>query len=171
MAKSKVVDIDKGWRNIGRGLKQFSGHEIFVGLPQDSPESQEQSNGLTMAALGTIHEFGTYDGFVPARRWLSAATDYYRDAIADRYVKLWKRIMTGKRVDVGEGLERIGMFGVNRVREYIRKVGPTVWEPLADRTVKDKKDDRPLISTGQLIRAITYVVKRKPKSVVPDVES
>ena len=161
MAKSKVFDIDKGWRNIGRGLREFTAHEISVGLPEDSPESHEKVDGLSMAALGAIHEYGTYDGHIPARRWLSAATDYYRDTITDRYVRLWKRIMTGKPTLVGQELEKVGVFGARKVREYVRKIGPTVWEPLSDRTVSAKGSSRPLINTGKLLRAVTHTIRKK----------
>jgi len=160
MGRSSIKDIDRGWKNIGRNLSAYSKKTIYVGLPREKP-GPTTDEGYSMAEIGALHEFGSLDGHVPERKWLRSAVDHFRSAITERYVKLWERIMRGNYVDVDEGFNRIGMFGVSRIREYIRKVGPGIWRPLSAFTIARKLSDRPLINTGQLMQSITYIVTGK----------
>lgn len=159
MGKSRVIDLDFGWARVNKNLAEFARYTILVGLPEDGAKPVD--GGLTLAQIGALHEFGSDAANIPERKWLRSAIDHFRRPILGRFTKLWKAIMAGRKVDVDQGMNRIGMFGVARIREYIRKIGPATWEPLSPVTIRQKKSDRPLLDTGQLINGITYVLTKK----------
>lgn len=49
-----VKDIDRGWKRIKRDLKELKTLEVVIGAFSD----QAEANGMNMARLGTILEFG-----------------------------------------------------------------------------------------------------------------
>lgn len=158
MGKSRVVDIDKGWNRIVQQLEVLNDLDVFIGIHSDAP-STDETGKLTAAAIGAIHEFGSKDGRIPQRQWLRAGIDHFSREIGEKYAELFKDITAGRGFDAKRALNRLGLFGVAKVREYIRKVGQDVWPDITDATKIAKDSTKILIDTGQLIQGITHTVR------------
>ena len=174
--KSTVTDNDLGFFKIQREVTIFNDHDIFVGInegreAQSSGDSSQSfkafdesstSGGMTVAGYGAVHEFGSDDGVVPQRPWLRAAVDANLREVGTRMQSILEKIYDRRgKSDVTRDLNRLGLWGVKIVKDYIKKVGPSTWVPLAEATIKRKRSTRPLIDNGTMIRSITYVIKRK----------
>lgn len=168
--KSIVKDVDKGWRNIVEELTLFSKSDVFVGLNEGNFPVRLQEDqalgkiGLSTAAIGAVHEFGSADGRIPPRPWLRSGIDAARAEISKKigegYDEIVKQTRPAKQV-----LNRLGLLGVNIVRTYMRVKGPSVWLPLSPLTIAAKKSTGILKDTGQMIGSITYVIKRASKVI------
>lgn len=153
--KSTVKEIDRGWNSIVKNLGVFTSLDVFVGIH----EGANHEGNLTAAQVGAIHEFGSKDGRIPQRRWLRAGVDYYSKEIGERYEIAFK-VATTPGGNVKTQLNRIGLFGVSKVKEYIRKVGQSVWPDIQERTKLAKGSTKILIGKhSQLINGITYTLR------------
>lgn len=156
--KSIVRDIDKGWDAIMGNLAELTSKDVYVGI--HSTAHRDESGELTAAAIGAVHEFGDPDNGIPQRKWLRAGIDHNRKAIGIRYGELFK-IATSPSGNVRRGLNRLGMFGVTGVRNYMRTVGQHVWPDITDATKLAKGSTKILRDSGQLVRGITHTVRLK----------
>lgn len=81
-----------------------------------------------------------------------------KEKIAAELKEAAKMAMEGNKPEAVRHLETAGMIGQNVVRDWFEDPRND-WPPLAQSTIDTKKSDSPLIDTGQLRKAITYVVK------------
>lgn len=100
----------------------------------------------------TYNEFGT--SRIPERSFMRTAFDGSgRDRIKETSTKIAKAVIEEKRT-LSQGLALLGMTGVNEVTLSIdRLMSP----PNAPATIAKKKSDKPLIDTGQMRQAVTWV--------------
>lgn len=153
--KSTVKDIDKGWNEIVKNLQTLNSLDVFVGIH----EGIDHDGELTAAQVGAIHEFGSKDGRIPQRRWLRAGVDYYAREIGQKYDAVFKASLKPGS-NMRRELNRIGLFGAAKVKEYIRKVGQSVWPDITDETKLAKGSTKILIGkTGQLIKTVTHTLR------------
>lgn len=167
-SRSRVKDIDKGWRSIVDELSTLSKSDVFVGINEGNfaarAQEEGQSEDFTMAQIGAVHEFGTLDRRVPPRPWLRSAVDSQRAQISKFIGNMYSDIL--KRIrSADEALNRLGLLGVNIVRHYMLVTGPAIWLALSPLTIEAKGSDKPLVDTGQLVGSVTYVVKVRGKTV------
>ena len=101
--------------------------------------------------------------------WLSPPRPIIEPAIADkdnnkRIIKHMKDAATaafdGDRESMKQALNRAGMAGQNAARDWFENPRNN-WPPNSADTINAKGSDRPLVDTGELRKAITYVVRRK----------
>lgn len=156
-------------KHIGE-IERLAGGEILVGFP----ESAKTDDGLSIAKYAKYNNYGTFTkdengkptGRIPSRPFFTKGFffDKYQERRGKLSKRLLKRIATGKiTADDAAGL--IGTQAVSDVRDSI-STGP--WAPNAPSTMarklkksKGKKASmiKPLIDTGDMIGAVTYVVK------------
>jgi hypothetical protein len=73
MAKTKITDVDKGWKKHGRAVKQGRrGPHVIVGILQGEA-GKSYKDGATSIEVATIHEFGL--GNMPERSFIRATFD------------------------------------------------------------------------------------------------
>ena len=180
----KVTETFSDLAAISRALRALTEQDVFIGIPEDE-SGRESTGGITNAHLGYIHEFGVPEKNIPARpHLLPGIEDIQRDAI-DLLEDAAREAMNGNEKAVATNLNKIGVLGQNAVRARFVN---NEWPPLADRTldykplkkndegevITDKKGNpkrkksrrekervNPLIDTGQLRKAYTYVVRKK----------
>ncbi|GJD47005.1 hypothetical protein AFCDBAGC_4890 [Methylobacterium cerastii] len=160
---------------LERTLRDLASMEVVVGIPAEA--GTHADSGLTNAALGYIHEFGAPEANIPARPFLFPGIERIQDKIADKLAKGGARaveatVASGNRTtgkaEGQKALQRVGILAQNSVRGVITDgIAP----PLSARTVYDrlhrKKNRRspgpmtPLVDTGKLREAITYIVRPK----------
>lgn len=148
-------------------LLELRGMTVKVGVVGErANEKHEGDAQLTMAQLASIHEYGL--GNVPARPFLkiplTSNRQKYRELI--RAAFLATKGSKNKGPDFAKFkslLARVGAEGVKDVREFVRRVGvpPELSQSWLEYKKSQRKSLKPLIFTGQLIRAISYLVTKR----------
>jgi hypothetical protein len=184
---AKFIDRDRGWAAFKRVFSENkNGAAIRVGL-QSEDEAQLQGRP-NMATLGTIHEFGSSDGRIPARSFIRSTFDER----LNQYTKLIQK--AGKAISAGQihPLAALGLIGEKFVGDIKAKIRDHIDPPLSDFTIAERTkkiealagrpnqsaataaiehlEDRgelpedaitPLIDTGRMINAIRAVPETK----------
>jgi len=164
MAKqSTVQDVDFGWARILRSVHYFNDHDVYVGINENNADKSD-NDGISVAGYGSVHEFGSDDGIVPARPWLRPAVDANIEEVGDRTQQILVNIYDGKS-SVKRDLNRFGLWGVKIVKDYIMNTGPDLWPDLMDETIDRKGSTRMLIDHRVMFRSITYVIKNRAETV------
>lgn len=130
--------------------------KVVVGILGEKKARKNQKAKIDNVALGAIHEFGT--STIPARPWLKPPMMAHRKdfvaALADAYRK------AKSQEELERLLGRIGFVAVAKIQQHIR-AGAGIPPPLEAETIRRKKSSRPLVDTGQFLRSISFVVRRK----------
>lgn len=188
MARSEVIDIDRGWNKLRDELKRTSelGH-VKVGVLGE--QAAADRGGITQAQLAAVHEFGATfehpggtpymvgdDGrvvFLPKGDARATAVtkphtitiperSFIRSTIdenAQKYRELAKKLAL-LIVDGKLTAERaLELFGERVVADIKLHIQRGIDPPLAAETVRRKGSSKPLIDTAQMINAITYQVE------------
>jgi len=144
----------------------FKNNIVAVGLPDDVIHNPSK---LPMSELGIIHEFGSSDGRIPARRPLRLFAETSKDDARRLLLTAARRVVRGN--DAESELEKIAIWAQNMAQQsYVDVDDP----PLADSTLRRKKGKRkttaaaeaklksaaedtlnnPLIATGEMKDAV-----------------
>jgi hypothetical protein len=172
---SKVSRGGKGPEPILNSLKKLEQQMAYVGIP----ESRGARKGevvhhidlsgkktkftrpapINNAQLLYIHTNGSPIRGIPARPVIEPAilAPDNKASISEELKQAAKAALDGKPQAMKQFLKRAGLDAQNRVRKWF--VDPrNHWAPNAPSTIRRKGSDKPLIDTGQLRAAITYVV-------------
>lgn len=187
MARSDYVlvtgmDLDK----VIQGLTELPEMEVLVGIP--STTAGRKSGPISNAVLGYVHEFGEPRHNIPPRPFLIPGVVNVMDRTAEGLRRAGEYALNGKPLDAFKQLHAVGLRAANSVKRKIT-TGPFI--PLKPATVANRlrKTKRgrlilsnlrakgtdlgtwgqinlkPLIDTGQMRQAVTYVVRNKGKEV------
>lgn len=164
--KVTIRDNTKALDDILRALSE---KRVMVGIPAETTDRDDSP--INNAAIGYILETGAPERNLPARPFLrpgvaSAAGDVAKVA----RTTLGRALAFGRtRAEtdrtIQRGLEQIGIVAANAVR---RRLDSGDFAPLAPSTLyrrQHRKDaprsgDKPMVDTGQLRNAVTYVVRK-----------
>jgi hypothetical protein len=155
--RGSVKDRDNGYRSLLANVGAASGGAgVKVGIQgaeATAPKRGDDAGDLDLVTVAAIHEFGLG---VPERSWLRAWVDENRTMIEADLRKAAQLVIGGKaRLDVT--LERVGLKFQAAIQERIvAGIAPA----LAPETIARKGSSTPLVDTGQLKSAITYIVVR-----------
>lgn len=128
--------------------------EVAVGLPADSGSHPD---GMSMVRLGAIHEFGAPRSGIPERSFLRVPLRAAQKELGNIFAKLMKQVADGE-LTFDQALNQIGAKGASISQEAISAgIAPAN----AQSTVDSKGSSKPLIDTGALRQAITWVVRDK----------
>lgn len=146
---------DNGYLARVKAIAQLSAgnYQIHVGV--QGQKAQASHGSLTVGELAAIHEFGLG---VPERSFLRAWFDANQPKIENDMRAATRQILLG-RLTPDKASELLGMRWVGQIQTFIAdgKVEPA----LSPSTVKSKGSSVPLIDTGQLRSAITYLVRNR----------
>lgn len=174
----KTIDNMQAMR---AAVDRLSKQRVLVGVPAE--DTARDGGGITNAALAYIHEKGAPEANIPARPFLAPGVQRVRAENVSDLKKAGELALEGKVDAVDRQFHRVGLRTQNSVRNVIREGVPP---PLADSTLAGRarrgrkgaskelaarragaqpgiEFAKPLIDTGQLLRAITYVVRRLGK--------
>lgn len=181
-----VVVLDR-MAKVLEGIAALAKTRVEVGIP--SSRAGRREGGITSAALGYIHENGAPEVGIPARPFLLPGVKSVQPEISAGFKKVAEFGLDGKPAAVDRQLHRIGLLAQNAVRAKISEGIPPPLAPstIAGRIRRVKGPKRkakiaaaaaagmpwstqggvagiftPLILTGQLRNAITYVVNGVP---------
>lgn len=172
----KLASVVKG---IGALVKK----QVLVGIPDSTAtrDDDEKPGEMNNATLGYIHEFGSPAANIPARPFLMPGVEDAQEDIEARLKKAADAALDGKPGRVDQQLEAAGITAQNSVKD---KINSGDFAPLSAATLRararrgrqgaidelqsraagnapNNDNARPLIDTGQLRNAITYVVRGK----------
>lgn len=122
----------------------------------DEGEGAADRGGITNAELAAIHEFGTADGRIPARPFVTLTVDGKREEIKDTARALVLRMVEGK-LDLARALGLLGAKVAADMKATIKQGDQLA--PNAPSTVAGKGSSRPLVDTGQMVNSITWKVE------------
>lgn len=160
MKAGMTVKVDRVKR-VFEAISKVPATQVLVGVPAErSPRDQGQS--ITNAELGYIHEFGAPDANIPARPFLFPGIREAKGRFAGYLRQGAQAAMSGDQSRVERALGAAGQAAASSVQRHIT-AGP--FTPLAASTIaarrrRGRTGVRPLIDTGQLRRAITWVVRK-----------
>ena len=167
--KSGVSIVKDNLKKVMVALNSFPDKDVLVGIPADTTARKNDIGGavpvseMTNAQLGYIHEFGAPEHNIPARPFLYPGLRGVKTHIAAYFKQYGLAAMKGSKEGMDRALHSMGILGMNAVRRKIT-VGPFVplkASTLAARRRRGRTGTRPLIDTGQLRAAITYVIRSK----------
>lgn len=145
--------IEEALKKLTKRLSE-SDQMVLVGVPKGAGVYED---GLTIATIAAVNEFGSADGNIPARPFLRPAVE----GGTHEYLSLVEKEMP----DIAEGkhpmsrlLNRLGILAVGHVQKKIVE-GP--FTPNAPSTIRAKGSSSPLIDTGALRQSINYVIADK----------
>lgn len=138
-------------------MNQIQQMDVYVGIPADKTLRKEDE--INNASLAFIMEHGSPLRNIPARPFLKPGIATAKALISKELAEAAKSVIADSPLDAEKHLKRAGIIGANAVKRYIRE-GDNL-APNAPSTIMQKESDRPLIDTGQLVKAITSVVAGK----------
>jgi hypothetical protein len=167
-AKNTVRNVDRGLARVAARL--VGKHSVRVGLLADAPKQvratnaetgkpEKQDSEASLLQIAVYHEFGAPRANIPARSFIRAGVDELRTEIVNAQGALARQIAALK-IDGRTAMERLGARVVGLLKARMsRGIEP----PLLQATIDAKGSSKPLIDTGQLRSAITWIVEPPEK--------
>lgn len=143
-----------------KNMQKIKQVDVLVGIPQAKSSRPSDGEKINNAELLFIHTHGSPLRGIPARPVLEPALEEKttRLTIIQYLKRAIEYYLNDDLVKMKKELERAGMIGQNAARGWF--VNPNNgWAPNKPATIKAKGSDRPLIDTGEMRKAITYVVR------------
>lgn len=153
-----------GLRQATARIRSLGAARVLVGIPSENAERKPEDGepvAANNALLGYVHEFGSPAKNIPARPFLIPGVQDAQPQIVAQLDGGVRSIMNGGAITADQMMHRVGIVAQNSVRARITN-GPHA--PLSQRTLdarlaRGRTGERPLIDTGQMRRAVTYVVE------------
>jgi len=167
-------------------IEEIQKIEVYVGITEE--KAPRKTDPVSNAQLAFLHTRGVRSSSMRSEMEGYAATQYSaahemylqahgsplwniqprpiiepaisasRGPIGDELAQAAKAAMNGNPGETMTHLKRAGIIAQNACRAWFMNPN-NQWAPNAPSTIARKGSDQPLINTGQLRRAITYVVK------------
>lgn len=171
-------------------IKLLAKKEVLVGFPEDtSARTGDEDAEITNAALGYIHDNGDADAHIPPRPFMVPGMKDAEARATAQLTKMAKDVLARKgTAAIDQGFERLGLMVATTIK---RKINEGIPPPLADSTLRERANRggkskgrqganwelawraagappstelaKPLIDTGQLRNAVSYVVRERAK--------
>jgi hypothetical protein len=139
------VTVDRGaWRKLYNLVKKTTGASVKVGVFDGE-----------LAVIAAVQEYGSPLRNIPARPAVRQTFENHRGELIALQAKIAQAIIAGK-LDEVRAMTLLGMWAAGAIKATITSEGN--FAPLAPATVRAKGSSKPLIDTGQLVGAITFVV-------------
>lgn len=140
-------------------------------MRQEMQKATKKGKTYNEAYQMYLHEHGSALWHAPPRPILEPAIAHEKDKIAQQMQKAAQSFLDLKPQEAQANLEKAGMVGQNAARDWFTNPA-NGWAPNSERTIngwdrpdgthfKGKGSDKPLIDTGQLRKAITYVIRKR----------
>lgn len=189
MASKPVVRVTKdNTKAFLKGIQALATQRAYAGVPATTAGRKEEGQAINNAELMYIHENGAPEANIPARPVVVPAIKSAQPAITQALTLAAKAGANGDVAGVDKGLNAAGIIAQDAMRKKIT-TGPfaplspkTIAARAAKRGTKRRKGEqeyldlvkggmapakaqaaaniKPLIDTGQLRRALTYVIRK-----------
>lgn len=171
----KIDDMAKIVDSINSLVKR----SVLVGIPASEASREDEDSPMDNATLGYLHETGSPAANIPARPFLIPGVLDAQDKYEPQLKKAANAALTGSRKKIDDHLNAAGIIAsqsakdmlengdhaplaISTLRARARKGRKGAAEELASRAAgnaPNAANARPLIDTGQMRNAITYVLR------------
>ena len=151
---AKTTDTDMGMKKILDEMESLGQKRVKVGIQNDAG-AHDESQGLTVAAIAYINEYGTRDGRIPPRPAHANAFDDNRTSLNSLVNRLIRGVSEGK-LTAQKAAAILGQTHEDNVKQSITNLRTPANAP---RTIAQKGSSNPLIDTGQTRNSVRYVVE------------
>lgn len=163
MKKSGVRVTYDGLKKLDAQLAALAKAEVLIGIP--APEDARNNEGpIGNAALGYLNEKGSPINNIPPRPFLVPGVEKIKDQAAREMGVGLQQLFEDGGAAIERALNRAGIMAQSSVKNTLvagEGYTPLKAATLAARRRKGFNGVKPLIVTGQLLGAITYVVNKK----------
>lgn len=140
-----TVTVEKGaWRKLYNLLKKVDGASVRAGVLDGD-----------LAVIAAVQEYGSPKRGIPARPAVRQAFENHRGELVALQAKIAQALVEGKMTE-HRAMQLLGMWAVGAIKATYTSEGK--FTPLAAATIRAKGSSKPLIDTGQLVAAVTFVV-------------
>lgn len=180
------VRAKSNFKAVQAALKRLTRDEVLIGVPRET--APRQGEPVNSAQLLYIHEFGSPARNIPERPVLRPSVAAIRDGAITVLKTAATRVLNGATGEAERALRYVGLMGQKAAQERIAEGIPPA---LSDATLKARArrkrgtghridkgakaelarraagetpgmvDTTPLIDTGSMLKAITYVIRRR----------
>ena len=153
------VTVKSGKDALG-SLRDLAARQALVGWPEET--GSRDGEPVTNPELAYIHTYGSPARNIPARPILEPAIKApgNKAPILEELEAGAKAVLDGNLRNGLLHLNRAGQLAADAARLWFVDAR-NGWAPNAPATIAAKGSDRPLIDTGELRKALTYVVRGK----------
>jgi len=155
MTTRNPEDSLKRMKALEDSMNKAKKKAVFVGLPSEKVGGEIYGDGQTIMTIGAIHEYGA--GNNPKRSFLRTPFIMHKKKINEFIAKQFERTIDGVKVD--DALGMVGAYCRNISVKAFTTKGYGKWKALEPETVKRKGSSKPLIDTGTLRNAISWVIR------------
>lgn len=157
-ANIKLERNGPGLKGLQMSIEDLRNSDVLVGIPEQ--ENSRRGGGIGNAALLYIHTNGSPVRHIPARPVIEPAiqADGNRELIAAQLKLAGKAILDKDAAAAETHLRKAGQIGANVSKRWFTDPRNN-WAPNAPSTIRAKGSDQPLIDTGALRQAITWVIR------------
>lgn len=173
-----VLEVTDRFPEVAKALKALTQTEILVGIPNENMLRKEdyQAAKATRAAGGSapeqpfsnaaiayIAENGSALAHIPPRPFMAAGIAIVRVRVAKLFEKAGLYAMAGQITEMDKTLHAIGLVAATGMKQAIQDGGfaPLAPRTLAARRARGRTGEKPLLDTGQLRNAISYILRKK----------
>jgi hypothetical protein len=145
-----------GKQQVEQALKELADRlngntRVLAGVPKGAGDYED---GLTIATVAAVNNFGSEDGLIPERPFLGPAIDKGAPQYRRLAELMLPKVMAGE-MDMRILLEQMGQLAEGHIKKEITDLRVPA---NAASTIAAKGSDNPLIDTGALRQSIRYVI-------------
>ena len=141
--------VEQAMKELAQRLERDQ--RVLVGVPKGAGAYED---GLTIATIAAVNNFGSADGQIPARPFLQPAVEEGAPVYRRLAEIMLPKVLSGE-MEMQTLLEQMGMLAEGHVKQKITDLRTP---PNAQSTIDKKGSDNPLIDTGALRQSIRYVI-------------
>lgn len=147
--------IDRGYKGAIDRTHALHGTSVKVGLLDDGSMSEDGS--ITLAGIGSVHEYGSELAGVPERSFIRSAID----ESAAELVKLQQRLIAAVSAGTMTPSQALGVLGTWAQAKIQAKISSNIPPPNAPSTIEAKGSSATLIDTGRMRASIAFEIRLK----------
>lgn len=170
MARIKTSNPKEIFAELEAKIEEAATKEILVGIPESATNTNDGET-FYLADIAFLQNYGSYSekenrhlagdeakesGKIPPRPFGSTLMQNYGDKIKKFYQKEVGESLKGKR-SMKQSLNRVGFIASGLMKQNLSTGN---WAANAESTIAKKGSSKPLIDTGEMRRAITWVLKK-----------
>ncbi|MFC0227409.1 hypothetical protein [Serratia aquatilis] len=153
----KIRTEVRGGNKVAQALRRIQSRvmarrRVLVGIPSGAGVYED---GVPIAVIAAVQEFGSADGRIPERSFLRVPLRRNQDNIKKAFRVLSARVVRDE-ITAFQMLDQIGARAAGYCKEAIETGIPPANAPS---TIKRKGSATPLIDRGILKEAITHIVE------------
>lgn len=184
------VSVKDNSNILEKALEGLKDMEVYIGIPEEKSSRPKLDEGINNAELAFVHtngirtksmrkdmkddidQFGyhaAYDMYIqahgsplwqsPPRPIIEPSIEDDKETISEYMQEAVKAIMDGDKAKAEYYLNLAGQEGQKAAQDWFTNP-KNGWAPNSPHTTEEKGSDRPLIDTGELRKAITYVIRK-----------